>query len=117
MNKKGNVSLFIMFMFIALIVITISAFFAPMGIKFNTAMYAAGEKIMEDSLDDINDIQNETVRNRVKSVIQGGLDAGENNIEVNNTLFQYGWVLVIGLTALILFLYSRQLVEVGGGLV
>lgn len=114
-NKKGQVTIFIVFMIISVFIILISAFFAPMGVRFNTEMYKAGEQIYLQTNQSISEIQNDSAREAIQGIISGGLANVENNIEVNNALFQYGWVFVLILAALVLFLWTRRLVEFGGG--
>lgn len=116
-NKKGQVTIYLVFIVITIIIILITAFLAPMGVLFNTEMYKAGEMIMLQANESISEIQNATVRAQIQDVVQGGLNNVENNIEVNNSLFQYSWILVVVLVMLVLFLFTRRLVEVGGGLV
>ena len=119
MNKKASVVLYFVFMLTAIFVILIAAFFIPMAVRFNSEMYKAGEMIMLDSNASISGIKNETVRAEIQGVIGTALGAGQNNIEVNSFLFQYSWVLVIGIVALVIFLYSRSMIELrsgGGGL-
>lgn len=113
-DKKGQVVLYFVFIIASFIIVLISAFFAPLGVRFNTAMYQAGEKIILQANDSISDIQNDTARQQIQTILAGGLSATENNISVNNALYQYGWIFILIIVTLILFLYSRALVEVGG---
>lgn len=115
MNKKASVVLYFVFMLTAIFVILIAAFFVPMAVRFTSEMYVAGENIMLDSNDTISRIQNETVRNSIQQGMADALAAGENNIEVNTYLFRYSWILIIGIVALVVFLYSRSLIEIRGG--
>lgn len=114
-NKKAQMTLFIVFIIAGVIIITVTAFVAPMMVKFNTEMYEAGEKIYLDTKDDIEAIENATARNRIGNVIDRGLNAVDTNIDVNNAMFQYGWIFVLALTALVVFLLTRRLIEYGGG--
>jgi predicted PurR-regulated permease PerM len=114
-HKRGQIAIYFVFIILAVFIILITAVFAPMGILFNTEMYRAGENIVLQSQDSINEIQDEEIRNKLISITDQGLAATENNIAVNNSLFQYGWVLIIFLTAIVLFLYTRQTVEFGRG--
>ena len=116
MKKKGNITLFFVYMMAALVVVLIAAFFAPMGVMFNTEMYLAGQDIYERANESIADIDNATIRNSIIATVNSGYANAENNIEVNNAIFQYGWILVILVVGLVIFLYSRRLVEYGGGL-
>lgn len=114
-NRKGQVTLYILFIFMAIIIIVVASVVAPMGVLFNTEMVKAGEQILLQANDSMTDIQNTTVRNAIQSSTASALSAGQNNIEVNNAMFQYSWVVVLGIGALVVFLYSRRLVEYGGG--
>lgn len=112
--KKGQVSIFITFLFIAIIIITIAGVLAPIGVRFNTEMLVAGEKILNESQPSIALIQDETVRNSINNVTQEAIDAGENNINVNASIFRYSAIIMLVLAGLVTFLYTRQLVEVSG---
>lgn len=114
-TKKGQVTIAIVFMIAAVVIVLISSFFAPMGVMFNTEMYKAGEQIYLQANKSISEIQNDTAREAIRGVISGGLSNVENNISVNNSLFQYGWVFLLILVGLILFLFTRKLVAFGGG--
>lgn len=112
-NKKGTIALYISFIFTSIIIILIAAVFAPMGVLFNSKMYVAGQDILlraNDSLEKINDA---TVQDRLQGVVGSAYESAENNIEINSNLFQYSWILIVGLGALIAFIYSRRLVEYG----
>lgn len=114
-NKKGQVVIYFVFIVVSIVFVMISAFFAPLGVLFNTKMYLAGQDIINQANDSINEIQNETVRNQIQGILQGGLDSTQNNISVNNALYQYGWIFMLIIVALVLFLFTRALVEVGSG--
>lgn len=115
MNKKGQVSIYVAFIIAAVFIVIISAVFAPMGVKFNTEMYRAGEKILASTNESIAQIQNETIRTEVMSAIHTAQLASVDNIEINADIFQYGWVVIIILVGLIVFLYTRRLTELGAG--
>lgn len=113
-NKKGSVTLMIVFFIAAVIIITITAVLAPMGVLFNTAMFTAGEDILNQSQPYIDDIKDTDIRNTINDVVTSAKAAGSDNIEVNANLFQYSWVFIIILTGLIIFLLTRRAVEYGG---
>ena len=110
-NKKAQVAMYIVFMITAMFIVMIAAFMAPMGVLINTEFYAAGEMLMLEANESVSSIQDDAVRTRVQAVIAEGLAAQENNIEINSDIFQYSWILVVGLSALVVFLITRQLVE------
>lgn len=115
MNKKGQVTIYIAFLALAIIIIVIAGVLAPMGVLFNTEMFKAGESIMSRANSSISEIQDDDVREALLESIDSGFDAAENNIEVNNSIFKYSWVLLLFVAAISLFLFSRRMIEVGGG--
>jgi len=113
-NKRGSVSLYLTFLITAIIIITITAALAPMGVRFNTEIYAAAEGIMLDSNSTISQISDSDVKAEIQSAIEHGLSASQDNIEVNAGIFQYSWVFMLILSFLVVFLYTRRLTEVQG---
>lgn len=115
MNKKAQAVLYVYFIIAAVIIVTIAAIFAPMGVLFNTKMYTAGEDILADAQDEIELIQDASVKAAVNDTVQSAKDAATVNINTNANIFQYGWVAVILLTGIIIFMQTRRLIEVGAG--
>lgn len=113
-NKKGQISIYVFFMFIAIIIIVIAGVLAPMGVLFNTKMLQAGESILNKSMDEIEGINDPTIRTQINDSVYSAIDASADNIEVNAGLFQYSWLLILGLTGLVVFLFSRRVVEISG---
>lgn len=114
-GKRGQVVLYIYFFIAMIILVTIAAVLAPMGVRFNSAMYTAGEGILADAQPDIDAIQDASIRTAINESVTAAKSAGQNNVEVNAAIFQYSWVLVLILIAVILFIQSRRLIEVGRG--
>lgn len=118
-GKSGQVTIYLAFIVFAFIIIVLASILSPLGTLFNTQMYAAGEDILMRTNSSIANIQDQDVRDRVYAMLDSSFAAQENNIEVNNAAFQYSWILVIGLGALVVFLFTRNLIEVSspGGFV
>lgn len=118
-KKKGQITLYIVFLFLAIIIILMGAVIAPVGVRMSTALYEAGEELMLDSVNDINGIEDINVRNSVNQSIQNALSASQNNIDVSAGLFQYSWVFLLLITAIVVFIQSRRVVEFsqGGGFI
>lgn len=114
-NKRGQAGLYVAFMFVAFIIIILAAIFAPMGVLFTTQLYAAGEEIFLDAQADLDNIQNATIRAALNSTMNAATTATTTNVEVLSATFQYGWILVLVLAGLVVYLLTRRLVEVGGG--
>ena len=114
-HKKGQVTLFLTFIVLAIFIVVLGALLAPMGVLFNAKMYEAGEEIMLDANVSIQNIADTDVRDSITAVISTGLEQTENNIDVNTSIFQYSWVILLLVTGLVVFLQSRRMVEYGQG--
>lgn len=86
-----------------------------MGVLFNTKMYAAGEDILLLANDSIADINDPVVKASIYNITNTAFAASQTNIEVNADIFQYGWVLLICLVGLIIFMATRRSIEFAGG--
>ncbi len=113
--KKSQVSIYVAFIFTAIIIIVITAVLSPMGVLFNAEMYVAGEELMLQGNETIAKIQNDEVRNSILAIMDSAFAAQENNIAINADMFRYSWIFILGLTALVVFLFTRRLVETSGG--
>lgn len=116
-NKRGAVSIYLTFMFTAIFVLLIASVLAPMGVLINTEFYAMGEDIMLQANQSIEDINNASVRNSIRASVNSGLNSLQDNIEVNADIFKYSWIIVIILSAMVLFLFTRRITEYTGGFV
>lgn len=114
-NKKSQVTIYVMFIFVAILIVIIAAVLAPLGVLINTEFYKAGESILLQANSTLQDINDPTAKAQIQDSINSAFAAQENNIEVNANFFQYSWILVIGLTGLIMFLFTRKTVEYGSG--
>lgn len=119
--RKGQVTIYLAFIISAVMIIMITAVFAPMGVLFGTEMFTAGEGILIRANDSIQNIQDATIRQQIEDANNAAISAGQQNIEVSTDLFQYAWVFLIVLTGLVAFLFTRQITEFqlrsGGGFV
>jgi len=117
-GKKGQIGLMVVFAVVAIIIVFMAAFLAPMLATFNAKIYEEGEQLLLKEQDTINNIQNIEARTTLNNSVNNALDATAQNIEINNAVFQYGWVFVVFLTALIIFIYARTItIQTGGGAV
>lgn len=117
-NKKGTVMLYLTFMIVLIIIVILAGVLAPMGVLFNTKMYAVGEDlIIRANNTHLQEISDAGVKSEIEGVFSTALVSGQNNIDVNAALYRYGWVVALVITGLILFIYARRMVEYGGGIV
>lgn len=117
MTKKAQITIYLIYFAVAVIIIVLASVLAPLGVLFNTEMYAAGEGIMQRANESISNINDAGVKSSIYNLTEEGFKSIETNIEVNTDIFQYGWIAVVVLTGLVLFLFTRRLVEYGGGFV
>jgi uncharacterized protein (UPF0333 family) len=115
MNKKGQVALYFSFILITLVIIIISALVAPMGVEMASKFYLAGETMMLDANQTISQLSDTSMAENLTNIIGQGTANTQNNIEVFTAIYKYGWIIVIIVIAIGLFLYTRRLVEYGGG--
>jgi len=117
MRKKAQVSMYVSWFFVSALIIAIAAVLAPAGIRFNTELYSAGEDILENSFDSIEGIQDENVRTAVNASVVEAQQATTDNIDILGAMYQYGWVVVLVISGIIFFLYSRRIVEYQQGFI
>jgi len=115
MNKKGQVTVYIIGIIAMLFIIVLAGFFAPIGVDFNSKIYLEGEKLLLSANDSISAIENVQVRDQLLETVGSAQSATQDNIEINAAFFRYGWVIALVLVGLIIFLFTRQLSEFRGG--
>lgn len=113
-DKKASISFYLVMLYMAIIVVVITAIIAPMGVRMGTEFYAAGDGILNKSRQTLRNIDDVTVRNHLNETIIDAQNNQELNIQVNADIYKYAWILLLGLVAIGLFLYSRRINEVRG---
>ena len=118
-QKRGQIMIFITFLILAMLLILIASVLIPMGVLFSVTMYEAGEQLYLDTNETLTDISDDEVRAGIQASLDSGLDSLDTNIDVMTDIFQYSWIIVLVLTALVLFIFTRRLVETtqGGGII
>lgn len=114
-SRKAQVGLFFTWLIIVIIFSVMAAIIAPMGVVFNTEILAASENIYLQANDSLQQIQDPTIKAAVQSNIDKSFDAGQYNIQVTNNLYVYMWLIILIITAIILYVFSRQTVEYASG--
>ena len=113
--KKGAVTLYLIFIVSSLFILLIAAFAAPFGARFSSEVYAIGDDLIQEANETLEGISDASVKQNLQDSFSNALSATENNISLTTGMYQYSWLLFIGLTALIIFLFTRALVETRGG--
>ena len=111
---KAQLTFVFVFIVASVILVSVSAVFAPMMVLFNAEMYAAGDDILNQANSSINNISDATIKAEIQAAIGQAQDATQTNIDVGTDLFQYGWVLLLILLAVIIYLIARQNIEFSG---
>ena len=115
MNRKAQVMILISFLIMATVIIVIGAIVAPLGTRISSEFYVAGEQILADSQPVLSQIQDAEVSQALNDTIAAARASQQDNITVTSNMYQYSWVFVIVLTALVMFIFTRRLVEYGVG--
>lgn len=114
-HKKGQAGIYVYWFFLAIIIVVLAGLFAPMGVLFSTKMLTAGESILSDAQGDLSQIQDGEVRETLNASLSAAIQSNVDNIEVHADIFRYSWIIMLILSAIVAFLYTRQLVEYNGG--
>lgn len=112
--KKGQITIFLVFIILAVTLLIVTAVVAPMGITFTEKMYEAGQNIMTDNNESLANIDDAGVRDQIRDSLNVAMDAQQDNIDVYSDIYQYGWIIALVLIGFVMFLYTRRLVEYGG---
>ena len=109
--KRSQVSLYIVFIIIAVSIMLIAGIFAPFGVMFVGESYAAGEAILNQT--DFSGIQDAGVRNALEDSIQEMRDSTVDNVTIISGIHRYAWAILLVISALVVLLAARQLSEQG----
>lgn len=111
--KPAVAGIFIAFIFISITLIFLFAVGIPFMIAWNTEMYAAGERIMSSSniQATIDSIQDASIKAEIEDVFTEAKSSTSTNVSILGFFYQYGWIIIIIITCLMLFMKTRVLVE------
>jgi len=111
LGEKGSISYFIVFVFLAFILLVLFVFITPVLIKFNTELYAAGEDILLDANSTASSLSNAQVRGQLQDSLTAASGSIPTQIDVLSNFFQYAWILIIVIIVLALYMFTRETVE------
>jgi predicted PurR-regulated permease PerM len=115
-NDDAVLGYFFAFVLAGAMLVFLFAVATPFMVNFTTDMYAASDSIIADSMENIENIQNETIKNRIQSGLQNMQDATEENINYLSFFYQYGWIFIMLVTVFTIFMLARRVVETKSGL-
>jgi len=110
-DDQAVLGFFLAFILSATMLVFLFAIAIPFLIDFTTDMYAASDAIFEDSIDNLESISDEEVRDRIIDGIEEMQGATEENIEYLGFFYKYSWVFVVLITMFTIFMLARQVVE------
>jgi len=115
-NDNAVLGFFLAFILSATMLVFLFACAIPFLTNFTTDIYSANDKIIDDAQENIQNIKNETIRNRIQINLENMQGATEENINYLSFFYQYSWIFVILVTAFTIFMLARQVVESKSGL-
>jgi len=116
MDSKGNVSFVFVFILLTIMVLFMFVLIAPALQVYTIKTFESAEPLLDDANTITNGIQDQAIANSIRGSLQASKDTTTTQVDALSFFYQYAWLFVIGLIALILLLFSRSLVErqVGG---
>ena len=110
-NNKGQVSFYIIFLFIATVIILIGAIAAPFGSTLASEFYIAGQGLLNETVyDTIPQISDDGVREALNNSFTSATSAATQNIQISNSIFEYSWLFLLILVGIVMYLIARSLV-------
>ena len=114
MRKKGQLAIAVIMVFIVVIVLFVSAIVSPLGIAMTTSAYQSSEYMLELSNQTAQQIQNPTIKAYVEQTVTDANNSTQDNLDLFEAMFKYGWVVLVFVIGLTGFLWTRRAVETGG---
>lgn len=112
-NEKGSVSFFVVFITLSLILLTLFAVAIPFMVAIDIAFYEAAEDILITGKEANAQIQDANVREQFDASLDAQTESIATQVEILGFFFQYAWILIMIIITLVLFLATRQTVEIG----
>lgn len=115
MNENGNISFAFILIIIGVVVTFMFIVIAPAMQSYLTKVYAAGEPLIEDANSNAQTFGDSNVKNLMTGTLQDQKDSVSLQIEVLGLFYKFGWLFVLVISAILLLLFSRFLVERNAG--
>lgn len=113
LNKRGSISFFMAYVWLAIVLLVLFAAVIPLLQTMNTAMYAQAETILLDGNATAAKIQTVSVRDSLQAGFQAQVDSIETQNDILSVFFQYGWLIMILAIVMVMFMLTRETVELG----
>lgn len=113
-NENAVLGFFLAFIFSAVMLVFLFSFAIPFLTSFTVDLYVAGDSVIANAEEELDNIQNVTIRNQIKGNLQNMQAATQENIDYLSFFYQYGWVFVILIITFTFFMLARSIVETKG---
>lgn len=108
-TRKGNIGLFLIFVVFAFVMIVLFGLIIPFLININAGIFDGAQIILSEINTD--NIENEVIRAELNQTLTDATASIPTQINILSMFFKYGWLIIIVLILLMLFMLSRQSVE------
>jgi len=106
------IRLFITFVGVTIFLLIFFAVAIPLFIDINTHLYLAGEKILNDTQFDIQQIKDEEIRKSLERSIEEAKSSVKNQIETLTWFFMFSWLFILMTVGLVFYVVARKTKEV-----
>jgi hypothetical protein len=114
-NEDGSLSFALAFFLLSAILIFFFAVATQVLIMLNVEFMSAGEDILNSSETVLADIDNVGIHDTIQDSIDNAQSGVVDNITVLGFFFQYAYIFIIVIVAMVLFVIARQSVETNIG--
>jgi hypothetical protein len=104
-NDKGSLSYAIIFVFLAIGMVTLFAVANPLLINISSEFFSVGDDLLLDAQEGLEGIGTEGALETAE-VIENARAA--ENAEILNSFFQYFWIIIIAVVAFVIFITARS---------
>jgi len=111
MNQTGNLSFVVTFFIIAVGLTFLFIVIVPALQTYNTEMFRASEPIRTLAANQAALIEDPTTKAEFEEISTNQANVASTAQDILGTLFQWSWVIILFVSAIIIFLFSRSLVE------
>jgi transaldolase len=87
------------------------AFLNVVGQNFGTKMFIATLPMIEDANKAVQTIQDENIRANLTNIYNTEKEVVPTHIEISAAFFQYLWVIILVVVAMVMFIYARRAKE------
>jgi len=113
LNKRGQMYIYILFIFFLSVLLIFSAVVAPLGATITASFYSAGADIWNDQSEKLDQINDPQIKQFLNKTYDEASSAVEDNITITSGLYKYGWIIILVLVFLFFLIISRSLIERG----